>query len=223
MRLEGYEAADIGRGAFAHGDAHARRLNAHALRRDGGNAHDDAVAARPLLARLNVAFHLRAPGRIGEHGMGDARGLQGGNGKAAGDGGKAERQRQADDAAARCHRERDADGGEPHGGPPGRFSIRGEVDDDAEAEGDRQPGRQPSGRELGGDPLGAEAAHAVGGGRDAVGQRQPGAPARCFDAGHPRQGTILGARPALVALLIVLGHGHAPRSRSRGAYARSLS
>ena len=182
MRLEGDEAADIGRGAFAHGDAHALRLHAHPPRGDRRHAHHDAIAARPLLTGFHKAFDLRAPGRIDQHRMGDARGLQGGHRKAGGDGCKAERQRQTDGAAARPHRERNADTRGRQRRPPGRLAAGGEVEDDAEAEGDRQPGRQPPGRELGGDPFGAEAAHAVGRRGDAIGQRQPGAPARGVDA-----------------------------------------
>ena len=79
--------------------------------------------------------------------------LQRGGGKAGGDGGKAERQRKAERPPARQERDRNAGQRQRRRRPPGRFALGGEIADDAEAEGDRQPGHQPAGRDFGQRPL----------------------------------------------------------------------
>jgi hypothetical protein len=68
--------------------------------------------------------------------MRDVFGPQRGGGKSGGDGGKAERERKADRAAARQECADDAGERQRRGG---RFAVRREIRHDAEAEGDRQP------------------------------------------------------------------------------------
>jgi hypothetical protein len=50
-----------------------------------------------------------------------------------------------------------------HRRPPGRFAIRTEVDDNAEAKGHRQPRHQPAWRNLGRNPLCQQPTQRAGG------------------------------------------------------------
>ena len=188
MRLETDEAADRGRGAFAHGDAHPVGLDHHAAGVDRAHAHHDAVAARALLARLDEAGDGRAPGRERQHRMGDAQRRERGGSKSGGDCRKAERERKSDRAAAREDRNRDAGERQRAGRPPGRLALGGEIEDDAEAESDRQPRHQSPGRNFRQRPLRQHAPQAIGRAGEPIRQHEPRAPARGVDLRRPGLG-----------------------------------
>ncbi len=201
MRLERDEAADRGRRALAHRDAHALRRARKPARLDLLHAHHDAVAARAFLAHFDKAGDRRGR-RECQHRMRDARGLQRGGGKAGGDAGTSERDGKAERIAARREGDEEANERRAACRPSSGFPVGGEIGDDAEAEGDRQPGQQPARRDFCGGPLRDQAAEPGGARGQAFGQHEPGAPARAVDFGDPS----FGARAALP----VLGHGAAP-------------
>jgi hypothetical protein len=141
MRLESNE-ADHRRGAFAHRHAHTVRLGHRAASLDRAYAHRDAVAARTLLAGFDEAGNRRALTWLHQDRVGNVLGGDRGGGKAGSDGGKTERERKAEWAMARDDRNRHADERQRRNRPPSRLALSGEVQDDAEAESDRQPGRE---------------------------------------------------------------------------------
>ncbi len=102
-------------------------------------------------------------------------------------------------SARRRASDRDRDAGERQGHrrPPGRLAVGGEIDDDAEAKGDRQPGHQPPRRDLGQRPLRQQVAASRRRGR----QAGPGSamPARRRAASIPTPKLSARARRCLVS------------------------
>jgi hypothetical protein len=105
-------------------------------------------------------------------------------------------------APARRDCNRDAGERQPQRRPPSRLAISGEIRDDAEAKGDRQPWHQPARRDFGKRPLREQAAQPRGMVGKPGRQHEPGAPARGVDI----LGPSFGARPAL----LFFGHGAVP-------------
>jgi hypothetical protein len=132
VRLELDKAADCGRGVFAHREPYAFGRFIEAATFDGVNAHGDAVAALALLADFDEAGQCHGRNRVLQNRMDDVRGAER-------RGGKAERKRKADRTAARQDRDCNGDERQRRGRPPGRLTIRREINDDAEAEGNRHP------------------------------------------------------------------------------------
>ena len=103
----------------------------------------------------------------------------------------------ADGAAARENGDDDAGERQRRGRPQRRLAVGGEIDDDAEAEGDRQPGQQPARRDFGERPFAIEPPQAGRGApASSSGSMKPGAPARGVDFGRPG----FGARAAVARL-----------------------
>ena len=172
MRLECNEARNRRRGAFAHRDAHPLGLHAHARCVDRHDAHHDAVALGALLAHLDEAGDLRAPGRIGQHRVGNAQGLQRGSDETGGRGRKRKRERKAERTAAGERRDRHAGQRSGHRRPPSRLSLSGEIADDAQAISDRQPGQQAARRDFRYYPLRQQPPQPVGGKAEPIRQQQ---------------------------------------------------
>jgi len=89
--------------------------------------------------------------------------------------------------------------------------LGGEIDNDAEAEGDRQPGQQPAGRHFGNCPLPQQLAGAASGGAEQLG-RNAGAATRGIRLRSPGFGT----RAAALAGWTKIGHAQRPRYAQRG-------
>ena len=92
---------------------------------------------------------------------------------AGGDGGKAERERKADQTAARQNRDCNGNERQRRGRPPGRLTIRREINEDAEAEGYRHPRDQPSRRDFGEHPFRQQPPQPSGAVGKPAGNRRP--------------------------------------------------
>ena len=149
LRFHLDEGAGGRRRAAAHRQPHALRFPGDAVAVDPLDPQHEAVGLLALLAQLDETGERHAVGRIAQHRMIDQRGLQRGNGKAGGDGEKAEAEHEADRTPAQQH------GGDGTGcrrsrrRPPGRFALGGEIKNDAGAESDREPRQQAARPDLG--------------------------------------------------------------------------
>ena len=111
--------------------------------------------------------------------------LQRSSRKAGGDGGKAERDRKAERPPARRKTGANTGNRQRDRRPYRRLTVGGEIDDDAEAEGDRQPRQQPARRDFGQCPLRKQPAKPGGPIGQPARQQQPGPPPRGVDLGRP--------------------------------------
>ena len=180
MRLQLDEAADRRRRALAHRDAHAVGRFSRRAAFETMHADDDAVAALALLADFDKAGQRHARDRRLQHRMRDAYGL------AASQWQSRRRWRQSRAPAAKPIARRRATNAmtmpaSASAAAAHQAGSRSAVKyaDDAEAEGDRQPGHQPPRRDFGDRPLRQQTAEPGG----AVGQ-----PGRQHDAGAPPRG-----------------------------------
>jgi hypothetical protein len=208
MRLQRDERADRGGGVLAHGDAHALRLLARDASFEAVQMDDNAVAALALLAHLHETGHADGRCRNAQHRMRDTRGVERGDGKAAGQASKGQRQRKPDGASPRQDGSDDGECRERQHRPQRRLAIGGEIENDAGAEGDGEPGKQPAGRDFRDGPLGDDLPQPPEPGLDLVRQREPGAPARGANLRHPGFG-------ALLSIVRLLDHGAAPPTSTR--------
>ncbi len=189
MRLKLDETADRGRGIFAHGKPHPLRpVSEPPVTFDALNTHGNAVAALALLADFDEAGQSHARRRVVQNRMGHDLGAQCSGRKAGRAGGKAERERKADGAPPRQNRGRGPSGRQGDGSPPRRFAIRGEIDDDAEAIGDRKPGHQPAWRDFGKRPFRDRPAKPRGAVREPLRQDESGPSPGGIDLSRPSPG-----------------------------------
>jgi hypothetical protein len=79
-------------------------------------------------------------------------GLEGRHREAQGDAEEAERQHQGERPSAQKDDSGRGNRSREQRRPGGRLVIGGEVEDDAAAEGDREPGKEPTGADFRGDP-----------------------------------------------------------------------
>ena len=84
--------------------------------------------------------------------MRDARAFQRDDRKAGGRGGERKQDRERDRPRARQHGRERKHACQRRGRPERRFAVGREIENDAEAETDRQPGHQPPGRDIGRKP-----------------------------------------------------------------------
>src|SRR5260221_7150348 len=104
--------------------------------------------------------------------MRDAQSLQGRNGKSQCYRGNAQSQRKGDRTTSHEKRYGDTGKCQRQNRPPSRFAISGEIDHDAEAEGDREPRHQAARCNLGGQPLRNQVAQRPGGVHHTVRQQE---------------------------------------------------
>jgi hypothetical protein len=134
--------ANQGRGALLDRDAHLVEL----LRQPGGldrlHPHHDAVSALSLLANLDEARDGDVAGRARQNRMRHRHGGERRDRKAARDRGAGKPNRKGDRPSPRENGNSAAGRRQPGARPPGRLMAGGEIERDAEAEGDRQPRQQ---------------------------------------------------------------------------------
>ena len=216
LRLERDEAADRRRGALAHRE----RARAPASRRGAGprcaaraprcgRCARAPRASRRSRSAATLEAAMRSTGCAMPRGLAASRwqslrrcaAKPSASGKPTG-------------AAARQNRDRDRRRAQAAAPPTGRLAIGGEIEDDAEAERDRQPGHQPAGRDFGERPLPTTAGAArPARTASAVRQQQAGAPARGVDLAPP----TLCARAS--TLSAPFGHDAPPTLRREPAHA----
>ena len=141
------------RHAAAHRKPHPLRLLRQAVRFDAVDPHDETVGLLTLLAKLDEPRQRHAIGRMVQHRVVYQRGLERGNGEAAGDRHKPETNDKADRSPPQQRGHHDGGNRQCRGSPDRWLVFGGEIEDDPEAEADRKPRQQAAGSGLDGRPL----------------------------------------------------------------------
>jgi hypothetical protein len=135
------------------------------------NADNDAIGALAFFSRFNEACDLDIPdGRL-QHRMSDEAPLHGRREKTRRGGGHRKRKRERDGPVAGEDHRHDRGDEERDRGPRLGLPVGGEVDDDPDAEGDREPRHEPSRRDLGEGPRAQPFADRPGKARESIGPR----------------------------------------------------
>ena len=183
LRLRLDKSAGRWRRAAAHGEAHALRLVDDAVAFDALEPEHEAIGFLTLVTQFDEARNGNTVSRKAQNRMFDQGGLQRCDRKPERDGKEAERQHEGDRAPAHPDRGGRGQSGCRQRRPRGRFVIGCEVENDAGAEGDREPGKQPAGADLGRGPD----AHARRHGKAEL--RPDAVPAPLHTARRPRSDT----------------------------------
>jgi hypothetical protein len=152
LRLRLDEGAGRWRHAAADGEPHALRLVDDAVALDALKPQHEAVGFLALVAHLDKARDRNAVGRKAQNGMGDQRRLERRDGKAHRDTETSEREHEGKWSTPQKNHGGSGRGSGAAGRPGGRLAISREIENDAGAEGDREPGKKPPGADLGGGP-----------------------------------------------------------------------
>ncbi len=123
----------------------ALRLVVDAVAVDAIDAQHEAVGVLALFTQFDKARDGHARGRIMQHRVLDHGGFHRRGGKAGGDGENKKADDQSGQMSAQQYRAGRADRGKRRRRPPCRLTLRGEIDDDAKAVGDREPWQQAIG------------------------------------------------------------------------------
>ena len=142
LRLRLDESAGRRRHAAANGKPHTLRLVDDAVAVDALDAQHEAIGLLALVAQFDKARDRHAVGGKAQNRMLDQRGFERRHGKAGADGEKSERENEGHRPVAQQHSGRRRNGKGGQGRPPGRLMLRGEIKNDAGAEGDREPRQQ---------------------------------------------------------------------------------
>ena len=142
-RLELHEAADIGRGALAHGQPDARQRDRVAIALHRGHTQHDAIAALADVTRLDEAGQRHGVKRPRQHRMRHACGLAGRD-RIAGRRGRDHHRRRKQRMPPHQHGDDAEQQRGRHACPQRGLMIGGKINRNAGAEGDRHPGQQPA-------------------------------------------------------------------------------
>jgi hypothetical protein len=164
------------------------------------DAHHDAVGALAFLTHFDVSRNGNIPGGVLQDGMRDTDALERDCGKAGGGSGESEQQRESDRPRTGENGRGCQDCHECQCRPHRRLSMRGKIDDDAEAETDRQPRHEPPGGDIGRKPARndfARTAKCIGAGRPGNAARPRDSPCPCPTRPALRHHTARNRGPAI--------------------------